>query len=182
MSGRFREQRSISYRGMQEGKQNAGRSAPAEENVRRKRKKEKTHKEKTEMRNDVNNISLTGRLVRDAEKKAENFATATIAVNRYYKGKDGNPVERVGFIDLELNGRDKLVPYLTKGQAIAVTGYLNQRKWEDKDGGKHSAIAVHVNTIEFIAPPKKDASGTTAPAPADPMNAADEPLDDNIPF
>lgn len=129
------------------------------------------------MRNDVNNISLTGRLVRDAEKKAENFATATIAVNRYYKGKDGNPVEKVSFIDLELNGRDKLVPYLTKGQAIAITGYLNQRSWE-ADGQKRSAVAVHVSSIEFMNPPKKDAS-TTAPSPTDSHNTAD---DENIPF
>ena len=129
------------------------------------------------MRNDVNNISLTGRLVRDAEKKAEGFATATVAVNRYYKGKDGNPVEHVSYIDLEINGRDKLIPYLTKGQAIAVTGELNQRTWE-KDGQKRSAVAVRVRTVEFVNPPKKDAA-TTAPSPVDSENTAG---DEDIPF
>lgn len=126
------------------------------------------------MRNDINNITLTGRLVRDAEKKAEGFATATIAVNRYFKDKEGKEVEYVSFIDLEINGRDKLIQYLTKGQAIAVTGELNQRTWE-KDGQKRSAVAVRTRTIEFLNPPKKDAA-TTAPSPADSAN------NDDIPF
>ena len=129
------------------------------------------------MRNDVNNLTITGRLVKDAEKKAEGFATVTIAVNKYYKTKEGKEVEHVSFIDLEINGRDKLVPYLTKGQAVAVSGELNQRTWE-KDGQRRSAIAVRVRTIEFMNPPKKDAT-TTAPSPVDSEN---KDVDEDIPF
>lgn len=130
------------------------------------------------MRNDINNISLTGRFVKDAEQKAPNFATGTIAVNKYFKGKDGNPVERVSYIDVELNGRDKLVQYLTKGQAVAITGELVQNTWENKDGQKRSAVAVRVKTIEFVNPRKADAT-TTAPSPNDKDNIIS---DDNIPF
>lgn len=104
------------------------------------------------MRNtDVNVIVMTGRLVKDAEQKAQNFATFTIAVNRSYKTKSGEVKDEASFIDCELNGRDKLVPYLKKGVKISLNGELRQNRWE-KDGKKYSSLVVRVdnNSIKFI--------------------------------
>lgn len=104
------------------------------------------------MRNtDVNTIVMSGRLVKDAEQKAQNFATFTIAVNRSYKTKSGEVKDEASFIDCELNGRDKLVPYLKKGVKISLNGELRQNRWE-KDGKKYSSLVVRVdnNSIKFI--------------------------------
>lgn len=104
------------------------------------------------MRNtDVNTIVMSGRLVKDAEQKALNFATFTIAVNRSYKTKSGEVKDEASFIDCELNGRDKLVPYLKKGVKISLNGELRQNRWE-KDGKKYSSLVVRVdnNSIKFI--------------------------------
>lgn len=104
------------------------------------------------MRNtDINTVVLSGRLVKDAEQKAQNFATFTIAANRSYKTKSGEVKDEASFIDCELNGRDKLVPYLKKGVKISLNGELRQNRWE-KDGKKYSSLVVRVdnNSIKFI--------------------------------
>ena len=132
------------------------------------------------MRNtDVNTIVMSGRLVKDAEQKAQNFATFTIAVNRSYKTKSGEVKDEASFIDCELNGRDKLVPYLKKGVKISLNGELRQNRWE-KDGQNHSRTYMLVGQLELLSSPKKDEKPAAAPAAED--NGPENFGDDDIPF
>lgn len=112
------------------------------------------------MKNDLNLVVLSGRLAKNAEVKKENFATGTVAVNRSYFDKDGNEKIYTDFIDFTISGRDKLVPYLVKGQAVIIKGAIHQRKWE-QDGKSYSALSVAAEDIEFNGP-KPGAKAETA--------------------
>jgi single-strand DNA-binding protein len=69
--------------------------------------------------------------------------------------------------------------YLGKGKKVAVSGKLESRTYEGKDGTEKTAWSVHADAVEFLSPnqngdePKASAAALPQPAPS--------PLDD-IPF
>ncbi|NLM00784.1 MAG: single-stranded DNA-binding protein [Treponema sp.] len=103
---------------------------------------------------DLNNVSLVGRLTRDAEIKYTNGGMAisnfSIAVNRSKKEGD-QWVEEANFFDIALFGRiaESLKPYLIKGQQVAISGELRQDRWE-KDGQRFSRVSIVANNIQLV--------------------------------
>lgn len=128
----------------------------------------------------LNNVALTGNLTRDIELKTTangtQVANATIAVNGFKEGD-------TSFIDLVMFGKTAEVAakYTAKGQQIGVSGRLQQRSWEAKDGTKRSTVEVVVDNLQL---PSK---GTTTPqaGSGDVVldDIDDEPISlDSIPF
>jgi len=106
------------------------------------------------MAEDINSVTIVGRLTRDAELKYTNSGTAVtklgIAVNR--SRKDGDQwVDEANFFDISLWGRrgESLNQYLQKGTKIAVTGELRQDRWE-QDGQSRSRVFIHANNIQLL--------------------------------
>lgn len=103
----------------------------------------------------LNSVALTGNLTRDIELKTTangtQVANATIAVNGFKEGD-------TSFIDLVLFGKtaEVAVKYTGKGQQLGVSGRLQQRSWEAKDGTKRSVTEVVVDNLQL--PPKGDAA------------------------
>lgn len=83
----------------------------------------------------MNLCIFSGRLTRDPEIRHANSGTQitsfSIAVN---SGWGDN--EKTNFINCTLFKRENLVPHLTKGKAVTVTGELNIEKWTDKNTGQ----------------------------------------------
>lgn len=103
---------------------------------------------------DINQVTLIGRLTRDAEMKYTNSGTAVsafaIAVNRRRRNGDDYEDE-VHFFDMAIFGQkaENLHQYLQKGKQVCIQGKLKQDKWE-KDGKTHSKIAIEVWTIQLL--------------------------------
>lgn len=100
----------------------------------------------------MNNVSLTGRLVRDPEIKSTqsgvNVASFTIAVDRpYQKGKD----KEADFIGCTAwrGTADFIGKYFHKGDPIEIVGSLRTRTYDDKSGVKHYVTEVLVNNVSF---------------------------------
>lgn len=103
---------------------------------------------------DINNVTVVGRLTRDAELKYTNsgFAITSmgLAVNR--NRKDGDQwVDEANFFDITLLGRrgEVLNQYLLKGTQIAVMGELRQERWE-QDGQRRSRVTIVANNIQLL--------------------------------
>ena len=118
----------------------------------------------------MNNCSFVGRLTATPELKAtasgKSVCSFSLAVERRFKDSDGNPI--VDFIDAVAwnHNADFLCKWFDKGVRVGVTGELQTRMYEDKDGKKIKVSEVVANTIEF-ADGKRDAnanSGTNASA------------------
>ena len=116
----------------------------------------------------VNTVILAGHLTRDpemrslaGEKVVVNFS---LAINRRYKGNDGEIKEDSTFVDCEAWGRtaELVGQYLAKGSAAYVEGRLKLDNWQDKDGKNRSRLKVVVENVQFVGPPKsKGATSTT---------------------
>jgi len=107
------------------------------------------------MAEDINSVSIVGRLTRDAELKYTNTGMAitqfSIAVNR--TRKDGDQwVDEASFFDVSLWGKrgESLNQYLQKGTQVAVLGELRQDRWE-KDGQSRSRVYIFCNNIQLLS-------------------------------
>jgi single-strand DNA-binding protein len=104
-----------------------------------------------------NKVILMGNLTRDPETRTtpsgQTVTQFGLAVNRTWKGADGQQQEAVSFIDCVAWGKagEIIAQYLGKGRAILVSGRLDQRSWEDKEtGGKRSKVEVVVEDFNFV--------------------------------
>ena len=85
----------------------------------------------------MNIIAIKGRLVRDPEvRKTPNdisVCTITVAVDRAYSG---GGEKQTDFFDCVFwrQGAEFVNKYFSKGKEIIVTGEMQSRKWQDKDG------------------------------------------------
>lgn len=95
----------------------------------------------------MNSITIAGTLTRDAEIKylpnGDPIANFSIADNQ--SGRDKPAI----FWNCGLYGKraESLSQYLTKGQAVTVTGSVSEREWTSKDGEKRKSMDVRVNDI-----------------------------------
>lgn len=129
---------------------------------------------------DINNVTLVGRLVRDAEarttKSGKNIAAFTLAVSGIEK-------EYVDFIDCLAWGKtaDVVTKYTSKGKRVGIVGKLHINKYETKDGEKRSRAEVIVNSIQLLssaeASKKEDAEEAK---PSDEVNLDDVKLDEPV--
>lgn len=100
---------------------------------------------------------VAGNLTRDPEMRATpNGAQAcnfTIAVNRSFRGGDGEQQEQTSFIDCVAWGRsgETIAQYVKKGAGLIVSGRIEQRSWEDKTTGqKRSRVEIVVDDFSFV--------------------------------
>lgn len=103
--------------------------------------------------NALNSIILEGNLTKDGELKNTSFSVCSLslAVNRYYKNKDGDFTEEVSFFDVECFGTmaDVAEKNAKKGRGIRVVGRLKQDRWTDENGKTYSKVKVIAEHIEF---------------------------------
>ena len=109
----------------------------------------------------LNNVSIMGRLANNPElRKTQNdihVTSFTIAVERDFKNANGE--KETDFIDIVAwrHTAEFICTYFQKGQLIAVTGSIQTRKYEDKDGNNRKAVEIVANSVYF-AESKKDSS------------------------
>ena len=102
-----------------------------------------------------NKVTLMGNLTRDPETRqtpnGQSVTNFSLAVNRTWKGQDGQAQEQVSFIDCVAWGKtgEIIAQYMQKGRPILVSGRLDQRSW-DQDGQKRSKVEVVVEDFNFV--------------------------------
>lgn len=111
---------------------------------------------------DINNVTLVGRLTRDAELKYTPSGVAVcklgLALNSTRKQGD-EWINEPNFFDITLFGRqgEALNSYLVKGKQIAVAGQLRQDRWE-QDGQSRSRVYVLADNIMLLGSAKDESS------------------------
>lgn len=100
----------------------------------------------------LNKVILMGRLTRDPELRHTQNNTAvasfSLAVNRDRKVQ-GQP--DADFLDIVAFGKQAefVSQWFTKGLLVAVTGRLQRRDWEDKNGNKRVAYEIITEEVHF---------------------------------
>lgn len=155
------------------------------------------------MARSFNQVVLMGNLTRDPELRqtpnGQNVCSFSLALNRSYKGADGNWQEATDYIDVVAWGPlgERVAQYLNKGRPCLVNGRLQSRSWE-QDGQKRSKVEVVAQDVTFLGGPSGDSgyggassddSGSKPKPPAKKKDdvviedIGDEPINlDDIPF
>lgn len=106
------------------------------------------------MANDLNNVTLIGRLTRDPEIKTigeTSVAKFSLAVGSSYMS-NGQKKEETSFFDCEVWGKlaDILQKYSGKGKQICIQGKLKQDSWDTPDGKKASKVKIRVENLQLL--------------------------------
>ena len=135
----------------------------------------------------INNFSLTGRLVGDPNIKVVQdqyvYADFTVATQRTWKSRNADSYE-TDFIPVKCSGPSAKFAekYLSKGTKVEIEGAVEQNKWTDKEGKKNSRLYVNVRSIRFAESRKMSESAPKAQssAPASNDNFMDIPTDEGF--
>ena len=127
----------------------------------------------------LNHIVLMGRLTRDPELRRTGsgvpVASFTVAVDRDFGSREGGEKE-TDFIDIVAwrNTAEFVSKYFTKGRMAVVSGRLQIRNWNDKDGNKRRSAEVVADNVYFGDSKREGAGyeqGFAQPAYAQPAYA-----------
>lgn len=130
----------------------------------------------------MNTISIIGRLTADPElRKTQSgiaVASFTLAVDRP-RVKETTDFFRC--VAWRQTG-EFVAQYFTKGRKMGVTGSMQSRQYEDKDGNKRTVWEVVADQVDFCDS-KKNTDGPSW-APDDPANDDDpnDPMGFDLPF
>lgn len=116
----------------------------------------------------MNKVFLIGNLTKDPEMRSTQSGVAvcnfTIAVNRRFRNPQTGQQE-TDFLNViawrqlaELCSK-----YLAKGRKVAVTGSIQTRQYEAKDGSKRTAWDIVADEVEFLTPQNQQSSAPSAP-------------------
>ncbi len=107
------------------------------------------------MARSFNQVILMGNLTRDPELRqipsGQSVCSFSLALNRSFKGKDGDWQEATDYIDVVAWGPlgERVAQYLSKGRPCLVNGRLQSRSWE-QDGQKRSKVEVNAQDVTFL--------------------------------
>lgn len=152
------------------------------------------------MARSFNQVILMGNLTRDPELRqtpnGQNVCSFSLALNRSYKGSDGEWKEATDYVDIVAWGPlgERVAQYLSKGRPCLVNGRLQSSSWE-KDGQKRSKVEVIAQDVTFLGGPggnsSDDGGSSSVPKAAKPAkkddvvieDLGDDPINlDDIPF
>jgi single-strand DNA-binding protein len=114
----------------------------------------------------LNKVMIIGHLGRDPEMRytpsGRPVTTFTIAVSRSWNTADGERRTETEWFNIVAWGNlaEICKQYLYKGQQIYIDGRLQTRRWEDKEGQKHTSVEVVANEMMMLGD-RRDSSSQT---------------------
>ena len=134
---------------------------------------------------------ITGNLTRDPELRTTpngaNVCSFSVAVNRTYRDTSGEQKESVSFIDCSAWGKlgEMINQYAKKGTGVLVSGRLEQRSFEGKDGVRRSRTEIVVEDFNFTGSGNRDGGNSSNYSSYDNTSSnnasTDEAIPDDIP-
>jgi single-strand DNA-binding protein len=133
----------------------------------------------------MNSITIAGQLGKDAELR--NLTNGDPVLSFSVADSQGREKPTIWW-NCSLFGKraESLGQYLTKGQAVTVTGTVTEREWTDQAGTKRKSMDVRVGDLALQGGKREAAAPAPAPAkrnaPAPAAKGGFDDMDDDIPF
>ena len=129
----------------------------------------------------MNSITIAGTLGRDCELKTLNNGESVAAFSvADSAGRDKGTI----WWPCELWGKraSALSQYLTKGQAVAVSGTITENVWTDKNGLERKTMKIRVNDVALQGGRKESSEPEEYRQPAKKAQPAFDDDDSDLPF
>lgn len=135
----------------------------------------------------LNKVFILGNLTRDPELKYTPQSNAVtklgVAVNRQYKGSDGELKKETDFFTVVVWGKagENCSKFLAKGRPVFIEGRLQTRSYETQDKQKRTVTEIVADNVQFLG--GRDDRHEADDRPRE-TQAEQEPMsaDDQIPF
>ncbi|HTP00010.1 MAG TPA: single-stranded DNA-binding protein [Anaerolineales bacterium] len=104
----------------------------------------------------LNKVMIIGHLGKDPEMRytpsGRPVTTFTVAVSRSWNSADGERHAETEWFNVVAWGNlaEICKQYLAKGQQVYVEGRLQTRRWDDKEGQKHTSIEIVANEMMML--------------------------------
>ena len=104
----------------------------------------------------LNKVQIIGHLGREPEMRytpsGRPVTTFTVAVSRSWNTVDGERHNETEWFNVVAWGNlaEICKQYLTKGQQVYIEGRLQTRRWDDKEGVKHTSVEVVANEMMML--------------------------------
>lgn len=112
----------------------------------------------------VNQCNFIGHLGSSPEVKysqsGDAIANVSLACSEKWKGADGQQQEKTEWIRIVAFKRlaEVMGEYLTKGSLVYISGKMQTRDWQDKDGNKRYTTEIVAREMQMLSP-KSSAGG-----------------------
>ena len=128
----------------------------------------------------MNKAIMIGRLANDPEvrttQSGKTIATFKLATDRKMRDKSGNKVADFHTIILWGKLGELAEKYLSKGREVSITGEVQNRSYEDKEGNKMFITEIVADEMEFLS------SGGSKVKAENPMEGFTEVKEETLPF
>jgi len=141
-----------------------------------------------EMSRGLNKVQIIGHLGKEPEMRytpsGKPVTTFTVAVSRSWNTVDGERHNETEWFNVVAWGNlaEICKQYLTKGQQVYVEGRLQTRRWEDKEGGKHTSVEVVASEMMMLGERRDHNNHVAGAADAAPEDHITAPEEDEFPF
>ncbi len=116
----------------------------------------------------MNQVVAVGNLGKDAEQKNTNTGKSVVKFSLAATTGFGEYEHTEWFNCVAWGERFlKVVPYLTKGKQVGITGTLKTHAWDDDKGQKHYQTEVIVSDVTLLGGNGNGGPAADAPAPAE---------------
>jgi single-strand DNA-binding protein len=109
--------------------------------------------------------------------------TFTVAVSRTWNSADGERHSETEWFNVVVWGNlaEICKQYLIKGQQVYVEGRLQTRRWDDKEGQKHTSVEIVASEMMMLGERHNSTGNHPQPA-SDAAPETDAPMEDEFPF
>lgn len=100
---------------------------------------------------DLNVWSGTGRLGSDPEKRATGNGTKVAGFSLAVSGRNKDDTT---WLRCSAYGKlaEIIAEYAQKGRQVAISGALQVREWDDRDGNKRTSVEINVSSFCLVGP------------------------------
>jgi len=135
----------------------------------------------------LNKVQIIGHLGKDPEMRytpsGKPVTTFTVAVSRSWSSTDGERHSETEWFNIVAFGNlaETCKNFLSKGKQVYIDGRLQTRRWDDKEGAKHSIVEIVAN--EMIMLEKREHNNQSHPSPETENHEGEpSPFEDEFPF
>ena len=119
----------------------------------------------------MNSWNFTGNLGNDCEQRYMQSGDSVVSFSVGVKSGFGDKATTT-WAKCAIFGKrgESVAPYLKKGTLVGISGEVNNREYQDKEGQKRYSLDVRVNDLTLLGG-KSDRSESAPSQPAKPRNA-----------
>lgn len=132
----------------------------------------------------LNKVQIIGYLGKDPEMRytpsGKPVTTFTVAVSRSWNSADGERHNETEWFNVVVWGNlaEICKQYLVKGQQVYIEGRLQTRRWEGKEGQKHTSVEIVASEMMMLGD-RRDANDNHQEVDS---TSAENVAEDEFPF